>query len=546
MMRFRQPFGRGGGVLPASERSGGEEQPDRPSGAADRAGRRGLRLLGLAAVLALAGYLVVMALQMGACAGGSDTSGYANSARLLVEGHLQLAQRRIEGTPAGLSDFTYVPLGFVPAGAGGLAPTYPLGLPALFVAGSWLVGSLETAMPVVMWLMLAGGLAGTFVLGRQMGLSRGWAWLAAGMLAVCPLYVGMSLMAMSDVPALCWTTWALVLAWASRKRRWAAVPAGFAVAVAVFVRPSSALVLVPLGWAFGLDWRRWLGLGLGGMPGAVVWLGLNRVMFGRWVTSGYGAVGGLFGWEHVPAALHQYAITLPWLLPLGWAALFLCWRRDRSPRLPRGGAALLVSWPLVGLVFYAFYKHTAEAWWFLRFILPMLPALAILGAAGLRRTLATALTERAAVRRNLGVAVVVVLVAAGAAVEIRACFRTHVFYRGRSELQYGELIRLAQTKMPANAVVFCMQTSGALTFYEPQRIVVRYDCIEAEHVRQLYAAAARAGRPVYALLFPFDRIQYRCFERSLVGRWTQVGALRDKTIWRLDDPEGTMPADPTP
>lgn len=509
-------------------------------------GWSGDRLLGPAVALALAGYLVVMALLMGVCAGGSDTSGYANSARLLAEGHLQLAQRQIEATPAGLSDFTYVPLGFVPAGPAGLVPTYPLGLPGLFVAVSWITGSLETAMPVAMGLMLAGGLAGTFVLGRQMGLSRGWAWLAVGMLAVCPLFVGMSLIAMSDTPALCWTTWTLVPAWASRERRWVAVPAGLALAVAVFVRPSNILVLVPLAMALGGDWRRWLGLGLGGLPGAAVWLWTNRLLFGRWVATGYGAVGGLFAREHVPAALHRYAGTLPWLLPLGWAALLLCWRRDRPPRVPRGGAILLVGWPLVGLVFYAFYKHTAEAWWYLRFVLPMFPAGVILAVAGLRRALAVAVAAQSAGRRRLGVAAVVLLVVAGAAVEIRACFWTHAIYYGQRERRYGELIRLAQTKMPADAVVFCMQTSGAFTFYEPQRIVVRYDCIGAAEVRRLYAAAARAGRPVYAMLFPFEIVQDRCFERSLAGRWTQVGAIRDKTIWRLDDAAGTMPAGVTP
>jgi hypothetical protein len=160
------------------------------------------RACGWLAILAiLVWYLAMMAGRMGVCAGGSDSSGYANNARLIVEGRLFAEQRRIEGVPGNLPPFTYVPLGFIPSGEGRMVPTYPLGLSGLFVAAS-LGTSPSSGMTVAMWLMLFGSLVATYALARQSGLGLGWAVLCAGILAACPLFQGMSLQAMSDMPAL--------------------------------------------------------------------------------------------------------------------------------------------------------------------------------------------------------------------------------------------------------------------------------------------------------------------------------------------------------
>jgi len=501
-------------------------------------GVRAGRACGWLAVLAiLVWYLAMMAGRMGICAGGSDSSGYANNARLIMAGRLFAEQRRIDGVPGNLPPYTYVPLGFAPSGEGRMTPTYPLGMSALFVAAS-LGTSLNTGMTVAMGLMLFGSLGATYALARQSGLGRGWAVLCAGILAACPLFKCMSLQAMSDMPALFWTTLALVLAWASRERRWLAVLAGIVVSVAVFIRPSNVLVVVPMLWALGVDWRRWLWLGLGGMPGAAVWMLTNHALFGRYVATGYGDVSALFAWRHVGPTLRNYAETLPQLLPLLFLAVFAVCGRRRGDGT-RAVAGMAATWVLVLAAFYAFYACTQETWWYLRFVLPTFPVLIVLSVCGLRwvcrRVEGTVPGWRILAART----VVVLAVGISLKVQLAASAKWSALEFGIFERAYPRLCARVEEVVPHDAVIFCMQTSGAL-FYSGRWTIVRWDLIEKTTARSLMAVAAKAGRPVYAVLFPFELDQEHCFRRGLAGRWAKIATVDDNTIWRLEDAAGDM------
>ncbi|HLP08817.1 MAG TPA: hypothetical protein VK178_11680, partial [Opitutaceae bacterium] len=198
-----------------------------------------------------------------------------------------------------------------------------------------------------------------------------------------------------------------------------------------------------------------------------------------------------------------------------------------------------VTWVVLPIAFYAFYFHTQEAWWYLRFVLPAFPALIALALRGLRRVHGWISGGVAAGPQPvLAGAAVVVVFAAGFFVQARATRSWDALEFGRGEQDYPKLARLLERHAPANAVVFCMQTSGALYFAGPQ-ILVRWDALERDHASRLYAAATRAGRPLYAAFFPFE-VRDGCFKK-LPGRWTMIDHVRDKTIWRLDDPAGTMP-----
>src|ERR1700678_704127 len=97
----------------------------------DRTRRRAAAWAG---AVALALYALLLYRDVGAVAGGSDSSGYMNLARLLGSGHVHVQPRIVEGLPESAAPpFLYVPLGFKPAWDGdGLVPTYPTGF-ALFV-----------------------------------------------------------------------------------------------------------------------------------------------------------------------------------------------------------------------------------------------------------------------------------------------------------------------------------------------------------------------------------------------------------------------------
>ena len=129
------------------------------------------------AVLLLAGYAIFLALNTSTVAGGADSSGYLNSARLLASGHRQ-ADWRLP-TPflpvPSASRLHFSPHGFYPTADNPLLPpTYPSGLPLHYAAAGLLLG--WTAGPLAVSLLAAvGTLCLCYLIARELALDR---WLA--------------------------------------------------------------------------------------------------------------------------------------------------------------------------------------------------------------------------------------------------------------------------------------------------------------------------------------------------------------------------------
>ncbi|MDD2764781.1 MAG: hypothetical protein PHE83_12495 [Opitutaceae bacterium] len=471
-------------------------------------------------------YALLLACYMGAYAGGSDQSGYLNNARLLAKGHVTAPMRILPGLEAKtLPLYTYVPLGFIPdRDRQILIPTYPMGLPLLIMGMAQITGW-EHAPGLVLGLHALLGLWLVLRLAHAAGLETGWAWLGALMLATSPLYLLMSLQVMSDVPALVWVTAAVYFAWISRERTWLALPAGMALAMAVLVRPTDLLALVPVAMVTGLSWRRWVLLALGALPGACFQGGFNLIAYGQIFTTGYGYISPSFSLANVPATLLHYAVWLPVVLtPLCLLALGLpaLWRRQ-----PRA-MAVLAAWVLVFLVFYLFYLHTHQAWGYLRFLLPAFPSLIV----------ATLLVARTLLGRFRLTPRPWWLAAAGAAIlayGISWSRHFDVFTIGHGEKVYPETTAWLRTHLPPNAVIASMQTTGALLYYT-KFTFFRWDMMPPESFQRIAAACAAAGRPIYATLYPFEieEKEWAAFEKHLTGRWTRIGAVRHVSIWRYD------------
>jgi hypothetical protein len=471
-------------------------------------------------------YALLLARHMGACAGGSDSSGYLNNARLLAHGHVAIPQRLMPGLPPdALPSYTLVPLGFIPnADRVTMTPTYPVGLSVLVMAASGLVGW-HLGPGLVMGVQALLGLWLVYRLAHAAGLETGWAWLAALLLAVSPLYLFMSLHLMSDMPALVWVTAAVLCAWESRARPRLALAAGAALAVAVLVRPSNVLAGVAVALALGFAVRRWLLLIAGGLPGAVFWAFYNKAAYGKFFATGYVGLLSEFGRVYAPGTLLHYAIWLPVLLtPLVLLSLGLpfLWRRQPV------WTPLLGAWALVFLVPYLFYSHTHEAWWYLRFLLPAFPPLIV---AALLVTRALLVRFRPSFR-------VWWLAIAGVSIVVYGQGWSHRLYAwssGRGEKVYPEAAAWMQERLPANAVVATMQTSGALLYYTGFTFF-RWDMIGPDEFQRIATACATAGRPLYAALFPFEVKDppWQAFGGHLTGHWTQIGAVRDVSLWRYD------------
>lgn len=471
-------------------------------------------------------YAVFLARFLGAYAGGSDSSGYLNNARLLAHGRLTAPMRLLPGlAPESLPSYTHVPLGFIPnADHVTLTPTYPMGLPLLIMVGAKIVGW-ALAPGLVMGLQALFGAWLMYRVGREAGLESGWAWLGVLLLVTGPLYVFMSVQLMSDTPATVWSTAAVLWAWQSRKQVWLALAAGAAVALAVLVRPSDMLVFVPVGLALGWSLRRWVFLGLGGLPGAIFQGMINHAAYGKIFKTGYGDVGAVFGLHFIPGTLVHYAIWLPVVLsPLCLLAFGLPALRRREGM----STAVLAVWGVIFPLFYVVYACTQDDWWYLRYLLPSFPPLIVSSLLVLRALVAKCkLTPRAA--WFAPAAAVILIYCVGATRHL------HAYSSGLGEQVYPETAAWVRTNLPSNAVVLSMQTSGALLFYT-ELTIVRWDQLSPAEFQRIAAACAQAARPLFAVLYPFEIDEWHIFQEHAPGPWVQTHAVRHVTIWRYDAP----------
>jgi hypothetical protein len=329
---------------------------------------------------------------------------------------------------------------------------------------------------------------------------------------------------MSDIPATAAATATILCAWLSRRHRGFAPLAGALLALGVLIRPTNALLLAPVALCLGLDLRRWLLLGLGGLPGAAALLTYNTSAYGHPLVSGYGGIGSSFSTGFVPVTLEHYARWLPILLtPAGLLSLALPWfgRRERI-------AWVLVAWIVPLFAFYLAYRHTHEWWWYLRFLLPAFPA-CLIGGLWVGHRLWTLLPAPSLKlpHRARGLAVAASLAALGQGIYWDHRLDAHAI--GDGERVYAETVDWARKNLPAGAVLLAMQTTGALVYYSDFAFV-RWDQLDAASFARVTAAMRARGTPLYAVLFPFE-VRDALEERAR-GNWTEVGAVRQVTIWR--------------
>jgi 4-amino-4-deoxy-L-arabinose transferase-like glycosyltransferase len=483
----------------------------------------GRRVALAAAGVALAAYALVLALNVGAVAGGSDSSGYMNEARLMAAGRVHVLPRSIEGLPpSSMPPFLYVPLGFKPSWNGdGMVPTYPTGMSLIIWAMEPFAGWRHAGDLAVILHALAGIIA-TFALGLWLGLEAPWAALAAAMVGLSPVYLFMSLQAMSDIPSLAWTALAMLFALKSRDRAAWALAAGAGLSAAVLLRPTNVLLLAPIALALGLAPRRWALLVAGGLPGAAYFCVHSLAAYGRIATTGYGDYAVAFNAAYVPQSLRHYAVWLPLLFsPVVVLMVALPWIKTTKARIP----ALLATWILVYAAFYAAYKITHETWWYMRFLLPAAPAMAVASLLVLR----SALSRWPIIARSpFVVAAVGALVLANAWVWNKDLSTLN---SGQDQLEYGQLADWMQRNAPANAVCVAMQASGALYYYTDLTFV-RWDFLTKDNVGRLEGAVQASGRPLYAVLFPFEVNEERVLSQRIPGRWDLVGRVQDVSIFR--------------
>lgn len=414
-----------------------------------------------------------------------------------------------------------MPLGFIiHEDALRLAPTYPTGLPMHLLVASWFAGWRHAATVVNIFAALGSGLI-LWGLARRLGLTAGWAACALMLLWFCPLTLFASLQPMSDELALLWSLAALAAALRSREHwRWSLL-AGVATSLAVLVRPTNALLVLPLALALGWNFRSYWFLFLGGLPGGVFFCYYNWKVYGHPLATGYRNVWSVFETAYAPHNLAHFACWIPALLsPLVCAVLAAPFVREARRR----ELAVLGLWAGLLIGFYAFYFHSGETWWYLRFILPAFPVLILVALVVLQRFWQLIPSPRWA--RALFVTVLVF----GAAWQVQLNRRLDVLDIPTGESYYLDTANWARRYLPPESAVFCMQVSGAFYFYTPF-MLIRWDQVVVARLPALLAALRAEKRPVYAVLYDFEN---RAARERLGGQWKQIATVRNATVWQLE------------
>jgi 4-amino-4-deoxy-L-arabinose transferase-like glycosyltransferase len=207
----------------------------------------------------------------------------------------------------------------------------------------------------------------------------------------------------------------------------------------------------------------------------------------------------------------------PLIVPGGMFVVF-----DR--RVDRWARAMLVAWFLPFLLFYSLFGF--DGWWFIRYILPGLPAM-IIGALLVFRDVVDRITSD-----RLRNAVIAIVLLSMLAVPIKMTRKLHVTSADQGESVYPQSVAWVERQLPGNALVVSGQMSGSFLYYA-NRFTVRWEFLDNDRFQLLRAYAGNAGLRWFAVLMDPEDVNIHFAER-MKGTWKQIGRYRNVTLWRLD------------
>ena len=472
------------------------------------------RLLGTAAerprrvaAAAAAGVFIFAVAWNTRAAGGSDSACYVLQADAFAHGHALLSHP-LAGKIAGLPPDAYAPTGFIPSPRDpfAAAPICAPGLALMMaVARAFAANAVFLVVPLAasftVWL--------TFVFARRATDDLSAA-TAACLLACSPIFLYQAVQPMSDVPATLCSLAALTAA--ARGDRSGQIASGLCASLAVLTRPNLVLATVPLLWLLP-DRRariRWI---VGAVPGAVLLGVLNGIRYGSPLATGYGSTGDLFSAAHVAANLSRFP---RWFVetqsPMAVLAVAAPWAVRSDPTRSRLAIVSLASSALV-IAPYLFYT-VFDDWWYLRFLLPVLPVVLVYAVAVALRVVPVYVRVGAAV----GLACVLGAWCVSAAAE------RHVFELQRLESRFGLTGAYAARALPSDAVVLAVQQSSSVRFYA--RIpTIAWGAVPADGLDALVAGLHSSGHPVFAAL---EDAETQPFRERFAGQ--RCGALTDRPV----------------
>ena len=427
--------------------------------------------------------------------GGSDSSCYALMADAFARGELQPATPLASLAPWPDRSRTFAPGGFIPsprrpnAASPICSPGFSLLLaPLRFLGGRdaiFLLTPLAGAMLV--WL--------TFVAGRQI-TGDGASAAAAIVVAASPVFLFQVVQPMNDVTVA--TLWTAIIVLASRARRSSAA-VGALTGLAVLVRPNLAPLAVPVIvwelWAARKSARAWrepvLFL-LALAPFIAVAAAMNHLLYGHALSSGYGNGAELFSLGNIPLNVRNYGtalLTTQLGFPLlGLVAPFVIRKQVRP-----------IAWLVCGMgaaaaPVYLLYTPYAE-WWYVRFFLPVLPALIVL-----------AMAVGVCIGRRTVVAGLVAVLLVGVALTSDATRQALTLQRLEGRFRTtGDVVR---EQLPPHAAYLTVWESGTVK-YHAGREAVLWDSLDPEWLDRAVDWLTAQGLEPFIILEEWEEPGFR-------------------------------------
>jgi hypothetical protein len=457
------------------------------------------KLLG---ALALAAIMIFFSVHRQRYVGAADWYGYYAESLLFRQGQLTM---KTAFPPAEYPAFA--PLGFNTVG-NRIIPQYPPGFPLLLALFGLLgleffVNALAGVLTIlILYLIL------------KDSVSRGMALLYTLLWTFFPVTLFISIRLMSDLLA---TLFILLTYYFFTRNKifWS----GFVFSCAVAVRPSCVLffiVFLPLIFRKKKFWSFCFStLIVGSLYGLYNW-----TVFGKpWIT-GYGKFADeLTGTVFFHHFLYYgktilFLVTPLLLIP---ALLTLVRRKPHS--------WFYFSWLASFWIFYSFWKAGGDSWWYLRFLLPGLPALFILSAIGMQDIRERLLAWKPRWQPRLNAAAVMILLFM---LPYYNDFskRNLVFSADKGEMYY-QASKAMQSMVPPDALVGGLEMSGPIRLYtglesfrwdQPQSFKLMHDFL-------------KKGRPLYLLIEPWN-LQHPTIEKI-------AGIFVLKYVALMPDPMGT-------
>jgi 4-amino-4-deoxy-L-arabinose transferase-like glycosyltransferase len=471
-------------------------------------------------------------------AAGSDAYGYVSQADLWRRGNLFIDQPFARDVPWPDPLWTFTPLGYRPAPDGDrIVPTYSPGFPMLMAIARTIAGTCA-----MFWIVpLAGGVLvfSTYAIGRRIG--RPLSGLAAAWLvATSPAMLFMLMAPMSDVPAA--AAWAVAAACMLGVTTRSALTAGVAAAIAILIRPNLAPVAAAIAlWALFDDARRaefrlrhlrpvrsslFAIVASAGAIGIAIF---NARLYGSPLASGYGDLSTAYSLSFILPNVQRYG---DWIVsaetPLalaGLAALFVPARWAWPEAHARRARPLLTATAAVVWISYLVYVPW-DAWWYLRFLLPAWPMMAI-GTASL---LAAAIARVPSVVLQLAIGVGAI---AFGVLGVQRAERLGTFAEAAGEAKYVEVGQAVQTVTSPDDVIVSGQFSGTLRYYAG-RLTLRWDFLDPTWLDRAVEWLGAHGHHVYILLEAPEAEAFRLrFEATnTTGRlnWVPTMTFRRRAI----------------